>query len=99
MDITSPAVIEIIPAPVKSSVGETPKMFRIPKAMTNIAIASITYSIIVEAWFPILGVISGLRRRKISIAVNQKTKIIVILKAWAVNIGRFTGLAINKSKI
>jgi hypothetical protein len=40
-----------------------------------------------------------LTRRKISIAVNQKIKMIVILKACAVNIGRFIGLAINKSKM
>ena len=98
VDITSPAVIEIIPALVKSAVGETPNVFRTPKIMTKTASASIANCSIVAAWIPIFGVMSGLMRRKSIIAVNQKPKMMIILMACINNMGRLIGTATNRSK-
>jgi hypothetical protein len=42
---------------------------------------------------------SGLTRRKSSIAVSQKTKIMIILKACIVNMGKIMGAAIKRSKM
>ena len=72
VEIIKPAVIDMMPALVRSVCGETPMMPRIPKFIAKTTSAKKPNWRIVAAWTPICGVNKGLIRRNRRIAVNPK---------------------------
>ena len=98
VDMIKPIVIEAIPAPASRLSGETPSVCNTAKIIAMTAIVPMKNWRTAAAWAPICEVKEVFDRRMKNRIVSQKPMINAILIVFTMNVGRFIGAAMNRSK-